>query len=85
VWQRPELAPVLAREQRRLGLRIRQLRREKGLTLESAAELMGVHDRHLARIERAETNPSLATLVAIASALRVAVGDLFPIRRARKA
>ncbi|WP_446744467.1 helix-turn-helix domain-containing protein [Silvibacterium acidisoli] len=57
--------------------RIRHLRRKNGLTLEALAGSVGIHKGHLSRIETGEKAPSLATLEAIARALRVGMAELF--------
>jgi transcriptional regulator with XRE-family HTH domain len=57
--------------------RIRNLRREKGLTLDALATTVGIHKGHLSRIESGEKSPSLATLEAIAKALKVGMAELF--------
>lgn len=62
---------------RSLGLRIRQLRHEKDLTLEEAAERGDLAWKHLARIEAGEINASMVSLVRIAQGLDVSVEQLF--------
>jgi transcriptional regulator with XRE-family HTH domain len=68
---------AVERESRQLGHRLRQLRNERDLTLEKAAERIGVHSKYLQRIELAKVNPALATLVAIAIAYGVQLHALF--------
>jgi transcriptional regulator with XRE-family HTH domain len=68
---------ALREEQRRLGERLRVLREERGLTQERAAEWIGLHAKHLQRLERGSANVTLATLVATALAYRVSVRSLF--------
>ncbi len=69
----PEHAAVL----RRLGLRIRQLREAADLTLDHASSDAGIDLSHWQRIEAAQKNVTVGTLVKVASALRVDVGELF--------
>ena len=64
-------------ERRRLGEALRALRAERGLSQEEAAERAGVHAKHLQRIEGGNANVTLATLVALARAYRVAPVKLF--------
>ncbi|MGA2447470.1 MAG: helix-turn-helix transcriptional regulator [Polyangiaceae bacterium] len=69
-----------------LGRRLRELRRERGWTVEKAAERYGVEPAHVRRVEAGRTNPSLATLVSIARALALELADLLddlPVRGAR--
>ena len=68
-------------ELKRLGRRIRQLRTEAGLTQETAAERADLSAKHWGDIENARSNPTVSTLVAVAKALRVKVGELFMGKR----
>lgn len=72
------MAPVIRRELKRLGKRLREIREERGLTQEEAAEIMGVHPKSMPRLEGGTTNPSVATLVAASVAYKVPLRDLFP-------
>jgi transcriptional regulator with XRE-family HTH domain len=72
------LAPLIKRELRRLGNRLRELREERGLTQEQAAEMIGVHPKSMPRIEGGTANPTLATLVAASMAYKVPLRELFP-------
>jgi transcriptional regulator with XRE-family HTH domain len=58
-------------------MRLRELREERGLTQEQAAELMGVHPKSMPRIEGGTANPTVATLVAASVAYKVPLRDLF--------
>jgi transcriptional regulator with XRE-family HTH domain len=70
-------ARTLAQEQTRLSERVRGLRSQRGLTQEAAAERVGLSVIQYGRLERARANISLATLVAVAAAFRVKLGELF--------
>jgi transcriptional regulator with XRE-family HTH domain len=59
-----------------LGIRLRELRSRRGLTLRSVAAKAQVSASLLSQIERGEASPSLLSLVAIADALAVRPGDL---------
>jgi transcriptional regulator with XRE-family HTH domain len=72
------LAPIIERELKRLGRRLRELREQRGLTQEQAAELMGVHPKSMPRIEGGTANPTVATLVAASEAYKVPLRELFP-------
>ena len=62
---------------KRMGSRIRQLRKEAGYTLESLAEKVGLASgKYLGEIERGK-NTSIETLERIAVALGVRVEDFF--------
>ena len=70
-------APGVARALNRLGKRIRTLRLEKKLTQEAAAEIAKLDEKHWQDIEGARTNPTVASLVGIARALKVTLAELF--------
>ena len=67
----------MARALNRLGKRIRALRLERALTQEQAAEIAKLDEKHWQDIEGARTNPTVATLVGIARALKVTLSQLF--------
>lgn len=60
-----------------LGRRIRSLRNAKGWTQEKLGSESGISYKFIGEIERGLQNPSFETLVKIATALRVALPDLF--------
>jgi transcriptional regulator with XRE-family HTH domain len=68
---------ALREEQRRLGKALRNLREDRGFTQEGAAESIGLHAKHLQRLESGLANVTLATLVAIAHAYRIPLRSLF--------
>lgn len=57
--------------QRRIAHRLRELRSGKGLTQEIVANRAGLALRHLQKIEAAQVNPTIDSLVKIAVALDV--------------
>ena len=60
-----------------LGNALRQLRKNKGLTLAELAEQTGSYVGNLSRIERDQANPSLELLYRIAEALGYSMADIF--------
>ena len=60
-----------------LGLRIKQMRAELGLTQEELADRCGIFRTYLSRIEAGAANPTLTMLYTLAGALNVHVQDLF--------
>jgi transcriptional regulator with XRE-family HTH domain len=70
-------APGVSRALNRLGKRVRALRLERGLTQEAAAETAKLDAKHWQDIEGARTNPTVATLVGVARALKVPLAGLF--------
>jgi transcriptional regulator with XRE-family HTH domain len=63
---------------RRLGDRVRTLRRELGITQETLADRSGLHRTYIADIERGLRNPSLWSIERLAAGLGCEVADLFP-------
>lgn len=61
----------------RLGVRIRKLREQAGISQETFGLLSGLHRTYIGAIERGERNPSVLSLEKIANALKVSVRDLF--------
>ena len=77
--QAPEnLAPIIKRERKRLGQRLRELRRERGLTQEQAAEMIGIHPKYMPRVEAGRANLTVDNLIAASVAYGVELRDLFP-------
>jgi transcriptional regulator with XRE-family HTH domain len=60
-----------------LGERIRELRKIKGLTQEQFAELIGVEQKHVSRLELGKSFPPLERLEKISQELNVPLKDLF--------
>jgi transcriptional regulator with XRE-family HTH domain len=63
---------------REVGLNIRKIRRERGLSQEKLAGLADVHRAYVGQIERGEKNIGLINLEKIAKALEVRPRDLLP-------
>ncbi len=65
---------------------LRRIRRERDLSQEALADLAGVTRNHMSELERGRREPRLGTLVRIADALGMGVGELlvlFDHERAR--
>ncbi len=60
-----------------LGARIREQRKKKRLTQEQLAEMLGIDQKHMSRIELGKSYPSLDRLTMIAEALEVPLPSLF--------
>ena len=71
------LVRALETAQRRLGRRLRELRADRGLSQEQAAERAMLSAKHLRRLEGGEANVTLASLIACARAYGVQLRDLF--------
>ncbi|MDQ1238691.1 MAG: hypothetical protein QG577_876 [Thermodesulfobacteriota bacterium] len=62
--------------QRDLGRQIRMFRKEKGISLTTLSRLTGIAASNLSSIELNKTSPTLSTLVKIADAFNMKVGEL---------
>ncbi|WP_079910122.1 helix-turn-helix domain-containing protein [Paenibacillus sp. 32352] len=62
---------------RRIGHQLRHMRKERKLSLDDLADLTGVSKLTLGKIERGETNPSLAVIWRIADGLSIPMSSLF--------
>jgi len=60
-----------------LGIHVRQIREKKGLSQQDLADDCGITQNQVGRIERAEINTTIKTLVKIANALDVEPKELF--------
>ena len=63
--------------QKRLGTRIREIRKERRQTIAQLAEATNLSDNFIGSIERGVRSPAIKTLEKIARALKVKVEDLF--------
>ena len=61
---------------RHLGSRVKQLRSDKGWSLETLANASGVSRSMLSQIEREQANPALAVTLRIAHAFELDLGEL---------
>jgi transcriptional regulator with XRE-family HTH domain len=62
----------------RFGRRLRELRRERGLSQEELAFRSGLHRTYVSSAERGERNVSLVNIERLARALGVDICDLIP-------
>jgi transcriptional regulator with XRE-family HTH domain len=60
-----------------IGIRIAEIRKQKGLTQEALAGKMGVSPKYLSSIERGKENPTLKMLVNLADTLEIDLGQIF--------
>ena len=74
----PSLPAEEATYLERIGARIRELRRAKGIGLEELAEQTGIHRTHLWKIEKGQLNAGILTYVRLAQQLGLAPGDVLP-------
>lgn len=62
-----------------LGLRIRELRKAKGLSQEDLADRCGLHRTYIGGVERGERNLGVLNLIGIARALEVEPAGLLDL------
>lgn len=61
----------------KFGERVRDLRKERGLSQEQLAHIADLHRTYIGMIERAEKNITLVNICKIAIALNVNIKELF--------
>lgn len=61
----------------KFGGRVREIRKEKGLSQEELSFKADLHRTYIGMIERAEKNITLVNIEKIANALEVSTNDLF--------
>ncbi len=76
---------VEATAAQQLGKRIRDLRTQQNLTLETLADLSGVSRAMLSKIERGENNPTLVVVAKIAVALNLSLSQLVGVEERQQA
>lgn len=72
-WMRKKHPSLL-----KLGMRIRELRKDKGFSQENFAAEVGLDRTYMGSVERGERNIAALNLIKIAKTLKVEVGALFP-------
>ena len=60
------------------GRKLQQIRKSKGLTQEKLAELAGVHEKHISKLELGTYKPSFDTLNKIFMALGLSMDEVGP-------
>ena len=60
----------------KIGNRIKEYRRKKGLTQEALANMVSVDYRHISSIENGRKYPSLELVILIANALGISTDDM---------
>lgn len=68
----------------KLGLRVRELRRAKGMTLNGLAETSGVSRAMISKVERGEKNPTLVVAAGISEGLGVTLSQLVGVEERRE-
>jgi transcriptional regulator with XRE-family HTH domain len=60
-----------------IGERIRNFRKEKGLSQEELANMANLHATYIGQLERGEKNATLESIEKVTNALEVSLEDLF--------
>ena len=68
----------------RLGARVKELRRRRGLTLKDLAERAGVSRAMISKVERGEKNPTLVVAAKVAEGLGVTISELLGVKERRE-
>ena len=63
---------------KKVGKKIQEARKSKGVTQEKLAEMLSMHRTYIGLIERGERNPTIRTLYKISKALKVGAKELLP-------
>lgn len=63
----------------RVEILLREIRKEKNISLDELSKMTGMSKGHLSRIERRETEPTITSLARIALALNVDITRLYKI------
>ena len=66
----------MAEINKQVGARIRTLRTGRGLTLQQLAEMAGMSEKHLGKVERATVNASIKCIEEVARALGIPMSDI---------
>ncbi|MGB7094027.1 MAG: helix-turn-helix domain-containing protein, partial [Anaerolineales bacterium] len=68
-----------------VGVRLRELRTERGLSMRALARLSGLSTNALSMVERGKTSPSVSTLYKLSEALEVPITAFFRTEPPREA
>ena len=68
---------MITSSQREIGMRIRYLRQQKKLSIESLSLECGINRNYLGDLERGRRNPTLVILEKIARGLNITLEELF--------
>jgi len=71
-----ELADSAAQTLIAIGVKIREMRQVRGLTLQALADATKISPSMLSLVERGRASPSIGTLIVVANALSITMSDL---------
>jgi transcriptional regulator with XRE-family HTH domain len=67
-----------------VGIKLRQLRKERGLSIRALARASGISANALSMIERGRSSPTVSTLYKLAAALGVPITAIFAVEAAQE-
>lgn len=73
----PNMKKDIKKQRKELGERIRNIRRSAGFTQEKLGEKADLSYKYISELERGQVNVSIDSLIRIADAVGVKIGDLF--------
>lgn len=68
---------MITNNDRKLGEKIKELRKKANLTQNKLSESVGISEKYLQYIEKGSRQPSLKTIYKLAEAVKVKTKDLF--------
>jgi transcriptional regulator with XRE-family HTH domain len=66
------------KDQQYLGIKLREIREQRGFSQEEVANSAGISITYYAGIERGEENPTFAVVGALCKTLRIKSSEIFP-------
>lgn len=67
----------MTKARKSLGTRIRNLRKQRGMSLETLAHEAGLNDKYLGAVERGDQAATIDTIAKVAAGLHVDIHELF--------
>jgi len=66
----------MERELKTFGVLLQEARKNRGISQEKLAELSGLHRTYISDLERGLRNPTLSTIVTVATSLEMTASEL---------
>jgi transcriptional regulator with XRE-family HTH domain len=64
---------------KKIGLKIREIRISKGLTIQELSDKIDIEYNNMIRIEKGRTNPTIGTLYKICQSLNIKLRDIVDV------
>jgi transcriptional regulator with XRE-family HTH domain len=65
---------------KKIGLKIREIRENKGMTIQELSDKLNIEYNNLIRIEKGRTNPTIGTLYKVSETLNVSIIELIDVK-----